>query len=819
MSELNSDIIRVNDLSLTVLLSTGARWPPKTVSKPTSQPLLISLAIPHDVRGTAETDDLSQSINYSTLASTLRTSLSPPSLSNLQPVFPSLEAITTRAFDLLLNPSSSSSPSLSGAWLKVAQVKPPLHCKAAGIESHATTGKETGWHAHKVRHFIENLECNTIIGVNPAERLERQRVQINISIVYEGGFNLEQDSVDFRAITRGLYDSVEKTGYLTLEALVSFIALETLRELYKERKNSTPKVIVKAAKPYALVFAGSSEVEICRTFEDYRGELEFPSSIVQYSSGESESHTAIIALGSNIGDSFQNIEQALRLLEQPQQVTEEGASFRRDAFLDIMNTSFLYESAPMYVTNQPPFINCACLVETNIEPLVLLSVVKKIEEIVGRVPSIRNGPRAIDLDIILYDNLVIDTRPTDTRKDLENLKGELVVPHPRMTEREFVLRPIFDMIPDYIHPVYHKTINTLLQELLFVLEDAPMKRVIPFPRLPISPQDTLPPPTLTHWTYPIPGVRYAPGAMKTHLMAILNTTPDSFSDGSEHNTMPAALKYVQDAISGGADIIDVGGYSTRPGAAFVSEDEEIRRVAPIIAAAREMDRCSQTPFSVDTFRPEVARAAILAGANCINDVYAFTGPESYPDSVETNGCMTEMKKTAREYAVPVILMHSRGDAGKNKDYDSFKYARDPAVVEGIRIELGKKVDAIVKGKGGARRWMVIVDPGVGFSKSVEDNLATLRNAAAVIADVQVGSGGDRRRNPLAGFPQLIGSSRKSFLGQILSAKHGKPCGPHDRLWATGATVSCAVQQGATVVRVHDVSQMHDTVSISDSLWR
>ncbi|EEB94366.1 hypothetical protein MPER_06832, partial [Moniliophthora perniciosa FA553] len=330
--------------------------------------------------------------------------------------------------------------------------------------------------------------------------------------------------------------------------------------------------------------------------------------------------------------------------------------------------------------------------------------------------------------------------------------------------------------------------------------DPPMKRVIPFPKLPISPQDKLPPPTLTHWTYSIPGIRYPSGTMKTRLMSILNTTPDSFSDGSEHNTIPTALQYVRDAISDGANIIDVGGYSTQPGAAFVSEDEEIQRVVPIIAAVRGMDECSQIPFSVDTFRPGVARAAVLAGANCINDVHAFTGPKSYPDSVEMEEYMTEMKKIAREYAVPVILMHSRGDAGQNKNYDSFKYAKDPAVVEGIRIELGKKVDAIVKGKGGARRWMVIVDPGVGFSKSVEDNLATLRNAAAVVADVQIGNGGDRRRNPLAGFPQLIGPSRKSFLGQILSAKHGKPYGPQDRVWATGATVNCAVQQGATVIR-------------------
>ncbi|KAK7040701.1 trifunctional dihydropteroate synthetase [Paramarasmius palmivorus] len=798
------------------------RWPPKTATKPTAQPLLISLAIPHNIRGTAETDDLSQSINYSTLASTLRTSLSPVSLTDLQPIFPSLEAITSHAFDLLLSHFSSSAPALQGAWLKVTQVKPPLHCKTVGIESQASSTKGAGWHSHSIRHLIEDLECKAIIGVNAAERLERQLVQINISIEHDGGFDLGKDSVDFRSLTRRLYDSVEKTTYLTLEALASYIALETLRELRQQHANLSPKVTIKAAKPYALVFAGSSEVEIRRTIEDYRNELDNPSTITQLPESGSKTHTVAIAIGSNIGDSYQNIEQALRLLEQPHQVLNEAS----DIFLEVIDTSFLYESAPMYVTEQPSFINCACMVETNLKPLHLLALLKKIEELVGRVPSIRNGPRAIDLDIVLYDNAVIDTRPVGARQDLGNLEGELVVPHPRMAEREFVLRPLYDMMPDYIHPVRNMTIHTLLKELLFSSKDAPMKRVIPFPQLPVSPQSTLPPATLTRWTYPIPGYKDASGGMKTYLMAILNVTPDSFSDGSEHDTLPTALSCVRDAVDGGADIIDVGGYSTRPGAAFVSEEQEIERVVPVIAAVRKADGASHVPISVDTFRPGVARAAILAGANCINDVHAFTGSESYPYSTLTSEermkaeeCMAEMKNIAREYAVPIVLMHSRGDAGKNKDYSFYGYARDSGVLEGVRIELGNKVDAIVKGRGGVRRWMVIVDPGVGFSKSVEDNLETMRNASSVVADMHVGSDKGRRRNPLAGFPQLIGPSRKSFLGQILSTKHGKTCDPHDRVWATGATVSCAVQQGATVVRVHDVKEMRDIVSISDSLWK
>ncbi|KAK1229915.1 trifunctional dihydropteroate synthetase [Marasmius sp. AFHP31] len=758
------DLIKVNDLLLNVLLSSGSRWPAK-VDRPTAQPLQISLAIPHSVHSTAETDDLSRSINYSTLAATLRTSLSPSSSSTLDPVFKSLEPLVHRSFQLLLNPSSTSAPELDGAYIRVLQLRPPLHCKTVGIASHAVAVKGTPWHAIDVSHFVEDLECHTIVGVNAVERLEKQLVRINIVIEQGRGFALESNIVDIRELTRRIYEvgslslalelvdtdilwqSVEKTSYLTLEALASHIALDVLKVLQPIRGDEGPKVNVKAAKPDALVFAGSSEVEVWRTFTDYPNEFqtksqsEIPTSL--------EIHTVALALGSNLGDSFQNIELALRLLETPSQLLSDQ-ELSTNATVDVVETSFLYESAPMYVTEQPSFINGACLIETNLPPTTLLKLLKKIEDTVGRVPSIRNGPRAIDLDILFFDSALMDTRDSDDRENLDNLSGHLVIPHPRITEREFVLRPLNDMIPNYVHPVLHKPVNVLLRELLFSLEGTTMKRVMPIPRLPFSLKGSLPssPPTSTHWTYPIPGsstTSYPHNSMNTYLMSILNVTPDSFSDGSQHNTLSAALDCVRDAVSSGADIIDIGGYSTRPGADFVSIEEETRRVVPVIEAIRQLDNADggDILISVDTFRPDVARGAIEAGANCINDVNGFTGPNYSPtgiDDEESQEYMREMKKVAREHAVPVILMHSRGDAGKTKDYDAYKYSRDSSVLEAIRVELGSKVDAIVKGKGGLRRWLVVVDPGVGFSKSVEDNLETLRHASAVTADIRVGRG-------------------------------------------------------------------------------
>jgi len=321
------------------------------------------------------------------------------------------------------------------------------------------------------------------------------------------------------------------------------------------------------------------------------------------------------------------------------------------------------------------------------------------------------------------------------------------------------------MIPDFNHPILKKTVGTLLHELTGT-QQSPMKKLIPFPR-PIRTASQLPE-TQCHWLYGS-GKPRSTETHKTQVMAAVNVTPDSFSDGGIHDTLPTALRYISSSVAAGAAIIDIGGYSTRPGAAFVSIDDEISRVVPVIQAMRNrealmalkhdvddseealeqhIEAIMKIPTSVDTFRWEVAEAAIQAGANCINDVSAFTGHDSWsPASLETevlNEKTVNMKSIARKYGVPVVLMHSRGDAGSNKDYSSFSYAADKegrgTVLEGVRVELGAKVDRVVRGKGGVRRWLVIVDPGIGFSKTLEGNLEILRDARSVVADVNIGQG-------------------------------------------------------------------------------
>ena len=393
----------------------------------------------------------------------------------------------------------------------------------------------------------------------------------------------------------------------------------------------------------------------------------------------------------------------------------------------------------------------------------------------------------------------------------------------------------FSIVPEWVHPHSKQPIHSLLS--LVILKkpssEPPMYKVIPFPKS-VGNTGTSAPTTLTYWKMPeLSQPSSSSSKASPYVMATLNVTPDSFSDGSDHFQMEDALAYVRRSITSGAQIIDIGGYSTRPGATFVSEEEEIRRVVPVIQAIRNENALQNVLISVDTFRVGVARAAIDAGANCINDVYAFSGPD-YPYTDHSAEHFAEMRQLARERSVPVIMMHSRGDASSNKDYSMYgrPSGSSQAVLEGVRAELGKKIADAVEGEGGLRRWQVIVDPGIGFSKTVEGNLELLRNASKLTTENLWSSVANyalystlrlpymsHARNLLTGYPLLIGTSRKSFLGTILSQNSNVNQRPaKERDFATAAAISCAVQQGAAVLRVHEVQGMADVVNIATALW-
>lgn len=270
---------------------------------------------------------------------------------------------------------------------------------------------------------------------------------------------------------------------------------------------------------------------------------------------------------------------------------------------------------------------------------------------------------------------------------------------------------------------------------------------------------------------------------KTHIMSILNLTPDSFSDGGDHKS--TSLQTTLDVIlSSGASIVDIGGQSTAPGREEVSAEEELSRVLPAIEQLRSSPPGRAITISVDTYRASVAEKAIAAGADMINDVSAGTLD---PDMLPT---VARLGKT-------ICLMHMRGNPRTMNDLTAYPDGLIPTVA----AELLERVAAAEA--AGIRRWRIVLDPGIGFAKSYEQNLELLRDAAEL-----------RRWPGLEGLPWLVGTSRKGFVGKATGVKE-----PKERDWGTAATVAAAVQGGADVVRVHDGREMGLVTRMSDAIWR
>lgn len=263
---------------------------------------------------------------------------------------------------------------------------------------------------------------------------------------------------------------------------------------------------------------------------------------------------------------------------------------------------------------------------------------------------------------------------------------------------------------------------------------------------------------------------------RTYLMGILNVTPDSFSDGGEFVTRESALARARQMVSSGADLIDIGGQSTRPGSVQISEDEELRRVLPVIQALRAE---TEIPISVDTTRATVAKAAIAAGADLINDI-----------SGGTFDC--DMLSVAAQLRVPIILMHIRGTP---KTMQSLTDYRD--LIGEIAQFLERQIEKAVE--TGVARSRLLIDPGIGFAKTYAQNLELLRKLSE-FESLQA--------------PILVGPSRKSFIGHLLNREQ-----PKDRIWGTAAACCAAIAGGVDILRVHDVAEMSEVCRVADALLR
>ena len=253
-----------------------------------------------------------------------------------------------------------------------------------------------------------------------------------------------------------------------------------------------------------------------------------------------------------------------------------------------------------------------------------------------------------------------------------------------------------------------------------------------------------------------------------HVMGILNVTPDSFSDGGKHNGKAQAIAHAQQMIADGATVIDVGGESTRPGASVVEVEEEIRRVVPVVEALAELD----VVISIDTSQAEVIQAAVAAGAHIWNDVRALTRPNAL--------------ETAAELNIPVIIMHMRGEPTTMNGLDQY----DNVTLD-VMDELSQRVaDAL---KAGVKAENIMIDPGFGFAKNAKQNLKLLNEF--------------HQLNQL-GYPILSALSRKRFIGEALG---GADAGQRAAGSVAGHLLS--IQQGACMVRAHDVKAMSDTIKV------
>ncbi|MEZ5439410.1 MAG: dihydropteroate synthase [Lysobacteraceae bacterium] len=260
---------------------------------------------------------------------------------------------------------------------------------------------------------------------------------------------------------------------------------------------------------------------------------------------------------------------------------------------------------------------------------------------------------------------------------------------------------------------------------------------------------------------------------RPRIMGIVNVTPDSFSDGGRFDSVEAAVSHALTLVGEGADILDVGGESTRPGAGDVSVQEELDRVVPVIEALAS--RC-EVPISVDTSKPEVMRASVAAGAGMINDVYAL----------RRDGAL----EAAAELAVPVCLMHMQGEPRSmqaDPQYDD--------VVGEVHRFLAERIFACEM--AGIDKRRIVLDPGFGFGKTLDHNLLLLRQLSR-FSDL--------------GLPLLAGLSRKSLIGKLIGRES-----PADRVTGSVAAALIAAQNGATILRVHDVAATRDALAVLDAV--
>lgn len=454
---------------------------------------------------------------------------------------------------------------------------------------------------------------------------------------------------------------------------------------------------------------------------------------------------AWIGIGGNVGDVPAQLHRALLRLARE---------------VRVLRVSPWFETEPVGYVDQPWFLNGVIEVATDRSPRDLMALLLRIEQELGRERRERWGPRTVDLDLLLYGGETAGTGAGRAAEWVTLDESNLVLPHPRMLERGFVLRPLYDVAPELVLPG-----GLALRGAVAALPPEPVvRRWRPglagrqwlFDAAPHRSRARGCGEHIWHFGY------------RTYIMGILNVTPDSFSDGGRYSAVAAAVRQALRMLEDGADIIDIGGESTRPGHTPVTAEEELRRVIPVVEALRQESGCL---ISIDTSKAVVARQALAAGADWVNDVRGLGGDP-------------EMAAVVAAAGVPAVLMHwQHVAAGPDLML---------AIADGLHDAVQRAQEA------GVLRQRLIVDPGVGFGKDLAGNLQIIRELPALEA---------------LGLPVLLGSSRKSLIGKVLDL-------PVDqRMEGTAATVALGIAGGAHIVRVHDVREMARVARMTDALVR
>ncbi|MES2142411.1 MAG: dihydropteroate synthase [Pseudomonadota bacterium] len=422
----------------------------------------------------------------------------------------------------------------------------------------------------------------------------------------------------------------------------------------------------------------------------------------------------ILGLGSNVGDSLNNLRLAVQLLQKLQVIT-------------LLQISPVYSSSALLPPYAPtawdkPYLNIALSCKTDLLPMEVLTVVKQIEEQIGREESQRWAPRLIDIDILAWDDLILN-------------EARLQIPHSELGRRPFALWPLLDLLPKWKHP--HYEIADLVQYW-----GSRFSGQAPFNTRQLSQR-----------------------LLGTQLVGILNVTPDSFSDGGQFINVSDALVQAEKLMLEGAEILDIGAESTRPGAQPLLPENEWQRLAPVLSAIKDHSKTwpVKPKLSVDTRHYQVAEKAIALGVGWINDVSGFSD--------------TRMRELVAETAVQCVVMHNLGiPANKCKVLPSY-----PNICEQVLDWAKQRLNELIL--AGVEPKQLIFDIGIGFGKTAQQSTYLLKNI---------------KQFQHLGYPLLVGHSRKSFLNLITDMPFS------ERDFETALFSYQLALQGVSYLRIHNV---------------